>query len=40
MEGWLRLKLIVKAEIEICTGAYPGFFLGGGAPLRNDVTDW
>ena len=21
-------------------GADPGFFLGGGAPLRNDVTDW
>ena len=21
------------------TGADPGFFLGGGAPLRNDVTD-
>ena len=22
------------------TGADPGFFLGGGAPLRNGVTDW
>ena len=21
------------------SGADPGFFLGGGAPLRNDVTD-
>ena len=21
------------------TGADPGFFLGGGAPLRNDITD-
>ena len=21
-------------------GADPGFFLGGGAPLRNGVTDW
>ena len=22
------------------TEADPGFFLGGGAPLRNGVTDW
>ena len=22
------------------SGADPGFFLGGGAPLRNGVTDW
>ena len=22
-----------------CPGADPGFFSGGGAPLRNDVTD-
>ena len=21
-------------------GADPGFFLGGGTPLRNDLTDW
>jgi len=21
-------------------GVNPGFFLGGGAPLRNGVTDW
>jgi len=21
-------------------GAEPGFFLGGGAPLRNGATDW
>jgi len=26
---------------KIChTGADPGFLLGGGAPLRNNVTDW
>ena len=24
---------------EVLSGAGPGFFLGGGAPLRNDVTD-
>ena len=24
---------------DTCTGVDPGFFLGGGAPLRNDVTD-
>ena len=24
---------------EPLSGADPGFFLGGGAPLRNDVTD-
>ena len=22
------------------SGADPGFFLGGGAPLRNGITDW
>ena len=24
---------------KLTAGADPGFFLGGGAPLRNDVTD-
>ena len=28
---------VTKATI--CTGADPGFFLGGGAPVRNGVTD-
>ena len=27
------------AKILDLPGADPGFFLGGGAPLRNDVTD-
>ena len=26
-------------DIRDFTGADPGFFSGGGAPLRNDVTD-
>ena len=26
-------------NLKHCSGANPGFFLGGGAPLRNDVTD-
>ena len=30
--------MLVKVDL-IKTGADPGFFLGGGAPLRNDVTD-
>ena len=25
--------------IQVVSGADPGFFIGGGAPLRNDVTD-
>jgi len=24
----------------IIPGADPGFFVGGGAPLRNGITDW
>ena len=34
---YLGLKTI-KIKI-ILTGVEPGFFLGGGVPLRNDVTD-
>ena len=32
---FLQDELLPNAD----TGADPGFFLGGGAPLRNDVTD-
>ena len=28
-----------KSKLGIGPGADPGFFLGGGAPLRNDITD-
>ena len=31
--------IIAKEITKTSTGADPGFFLGGGAPLRNDVTD-
>ena len=31
-----RLKYFIQKHK---SGADPGFFLGGGAPLRNDVTD-
>ena len=27
-------------NFDLFTGADPGFFLGGDAPLRNNVTDW
>ena len=33
----LMVDLLKRAEK--AAGADPGFFLGGGAPLRNDVTD-
>ena len=37
---WLILPVAVPVVIKIViAGADPGFFLGGGAPLRNDVTD-
>ena len=26
--------------VRFLTGADPGFFLGGGAPLRSGLTDW
>ena len=33
-------KWLTNARLgQIYTGADPGFFSGGGAPLRNDVTD-
>ena len=32
-------QFISKAITCCSPGADPGFFLGGGAPLRNDVTD-
>ena len=40
------LQIYTSLPIDVCndyrpylSGADPGFFLGGGAPLRNDVTD-
>ena len=37
---WLILSVAVPVVIKIViAGADQGFFLGGGAPLRNDVTD-
>ena len=37
---WLILSVAVPVVIKIViAGADPGFFLGGGASLRNDVTD-
>ena len=35
---FVRIKTDVLHDIR--SGADPGFFLGGGAPLRNGVTDW
>ena len=39
-----RNRLFTKkhkaSELDDYSGADPGFFLGGGAPLRNGVTDW
>ena len=32
-------RVTVHTE-ELCTGVDPGYFLGGGAPLRNGVTDF
>ena len=29
-----------ESKIVKVSGADPGFFLAGGAPLRNGVTDW
>ena len=34
---WKVIASLTKKES--FTGADPGFFLGGGAPVRNDVTD-
>ena len=35
-----RIKTFILVSSSISgTGADPGFFFGGGAPLRNDVTD-
>ena len=42
---WLKEKhpmftlLLYIVAFRACTGADPGFFLGGGAPLRNGVTN-
>ena len=40
------LQIYTSLLVDVCndyrpylSGADPGFFLGGGAPLRNDVTD-
>ena len=33
------VKSVFVSEQGHSAGADPGFFLGGGAPLRNDVTD-
>ena len=38
-ELWPKILFNTK-ELITKTGADAGFFLGGGAPLRNDVTDW
>ena len=37
--GTLRVRNIPVDDKEYNSGADPGFFLRGGAPLRNDVTD-
>ena len=34
-----RLLGLGKKQFDINPGADPGFFLGGGAPVRNGVTD-
>ena len=47
---WLSAKLIIVANLkkssnqlpvilDLCSRADPGFILGGGASVRNDVTD-
>ena len=33
------VSLTLKRIHSFASGVGPGFFLGGGAPLRNDVTD-
>ena len=35
-----QLTAHITARVQYISGADPGFLLGGGAPLRNDVTDW
>ena len=35
----VRNKISVKQE-KVCSEADPGFFVGGGALLRNGVIDW
>ena len=36
-DGAPGMKALATSSLN--AGADPGFFLGGGAPLRNDVTD-
>ena len=40
----LSINLYIRARSlnfrSVKAGADPGFFLGGGAPLRNGVTEW
>ena len=41
----MMMMMMKRPDFRICSqlplipGADPGFFLGGGEPLRNDVTD-
>lgn len=45
---WLHNCMTIYDEMAVpypkqnvtTAGAEPGFFLGGGAPIRNGVTDW
>jgi len=40
-EPWLgSLRCVISKKLIPSSGADPGFFLGGGAPLRNGISDW
>ena len=39
-QGHLAKQRNLDVVFMYCAGADPGFFLGGGAPLRNGVADW
>ena len=36
----MRRAFLEVLHLQTCTGADPGFFFGGGALFKNDVTDW
>ena len=36
----MRRAFLEVLHLQTWTGADPGFFFGGGAPFKNDVTDW
>ena len=36
----MRRAFLEVLNLQTWTGADPGFFFGGGAPFKNDVTDW